>query len=155
MEHQHTSRFGYVAIIMGLVSGLCAVSAVISYHAYFAARSDYDALRAQHVRLMERSLLLYGDIESVDPVQSTVTIRFRNQFVTADDPVILKVHINEKTKLVKESLIGINGAYIAMTDSVDGKISDLLPGMRVSALLDNVPSERRIDAQFIFFGNPL
>ncbi len=157
MENQSLKTVSNSAptIIMGIVSGLCIAIAITSYHAYFVTKTGFEQLRLQGQRLMQRSLLLYGDVESVDRDASTATIRFRNQFVAAEDPVLLTVHISPETKIVQESLIGINGAYSALSDATDRTFEDIVPGMRVAALLENVPDEQRIEAQVIFFGNPL
>lgn len=147
---------GYApTILMGVITGLCVIFSIIIYRAYFVTKANFEELRLQNQRLMQRSLLLYGDVESVDQEKSTATIRFRNQFVAAEDPVLLTVRINSKTKIVRESLIGTNGSYTAISDAADGSLADLVPGMRVAALLENVPAEQSLDAQVIFFGNPL
>lgn len=140
---------------MGLVTGLSVIIAITSYHAYYTVKTNFNELRLQGQRLMQRSLLLYGDVASVDIEKSTATIRFRNQFIVAEDPVLLTVHISPDTKIARESLVGINGAYTAISNATDATLKDIQPNMRVAALLENIPDEQRIEAKVIFFGNPL
>lgn len=140
---------------MGLVTGISIIVAIVSYHTYFVTKTNFEELRLQGQRLMQRSLLLYGDVQSVDRETSTATIQFRNQFIAAEDPILLTVHIGKDTKIVQESLIGINGAYTALSDAANKTFADLVPGMRVAVLLENIPDTQRIEAKVIFFGNPL
>lgn len=158
MEHQEKGHktFPLIAIIvMGLITGASIVSAVVAYHAYFNVNSDFVKLRLQAQRLMQRSLMLYGDVESIDLTQSTAVMRFRNQFVTSEDPVRLTVHITKDTQIVQESLIGINGAYVAISEAANKTIVDIAPGMRVAVLVENNLDTQVIEARVIFIGNPL
>lgn len=148
--------YGYApTVIMGLVSGLCIVISIVSYHAYFVTSANYEELRLQSQRLLQRSLLLYGHVESVDLANSTARIRFRNQFVAAEEPVHLTVHIGEKTQIVRQTLIGTNGVYSAISDVAVGTLADIVPGMRVAVHLENIPDDERIEARVIMFGDPL
>jgi hypothetical protein len=112
-------------------------------------------LKLQSQRLMQRSLLLYGYVESVDLANSTARIGFRNQFVAAEEPVHLTVHIGEKTKIVRQTLIGTNGVYSAISDADAGTLADIVSGMRVAVELENIPEAERIEARVIMFGDPL
>ncbi len=148
--------FVYAPIgIMGILAGLCVAFTLVVYREYTRVKSDLTNLRGHGQRLMQRSLLMYGDVASVDVQNSTISVWFRNQFIATEDPVLLLLHVGATTTIAREDLIATDGVYTALSEAVPESLANIIPGMRVAVMLENRPEVQRIEARVILFGNPL
>jgi hypothetical protein len=87
--------------------------------------------------LLQRHTLWYGIVESVENTRRTITVRFTNQFVLGNT-ILLEIVADDQTIFVEQNMIREDGVYTGFSEKVSGSIANILPGMRISALLENL-----------------
>lgn len=146
-------------ILMGIVIGASSIVALASYQAYLLAKAEVVQLqiaqRGYQIAFMQRYLLWYGEVQSVNVSDKTLTAQFRNQYIATDEPLSFTVHADEDTIMIYQQLVAKDGAYVGLSESVEGTLSDIQPRMRVALFLEKIPEKDEVVAKIIIFGNPL
>lgn len=147
-----------IAVVAGVIGGLGIVT-LVNHYAYIATRTELSRElakeRLERRNLFQRSSLWYGTIESIDTAHGTLSVRFINQFVAAREEVSLVIKVTSETLIARQELIRSGNEYVGFAEKVEGSLSDIHPGTRVAAVLENNTEAQEVLARIILFGNPL
>ena len=146
-------------VVVGIVIGASGLVAFASYQAYLTEKAELAEMQRSQLRdkitLLHRYIMWYGEVESVNVPDKTITAQFRNQFVATDEPLTFTVHTTDDTAFIYQQLIAKDGAYVGLSENIQSTLSDIQPHMRVATFLENVPETNELVARTVIFGNPL
>lgn len=148
-------KLGLVFLVAALVAAL-AFAAFTYRHAYYALRTNFSQFEkkysAERSALSQRSALWHGEIVDVDAERREFTLALNSQILAGYEDVRLVITTVDSTLFVRQRLVVDDGAYVGFSETVEGSINDLAPGMLVAVSFSRNPETLRAIAETVLFG---